>query len=87
MQSKVKEIEKNTEFPCLMEFYLTGDIFCGVYLVNQVKKKEYDGEDKFSVCQLTTTGKQDKIEMYFKDSLNPKEWFHLPKGTQVILTN
>lgn len=84
MKSKLKEIELNKEFPCLMEFRIGGKTPAGIYLV------DYDFEKvEYLVClvyenvnTIFSVGK-----MYTKKSLNLEEWFFLPKDTQVTLIN
>lgn len=87
MKSKLKEVELNKEFPCLMEHKLCGEDSTGVYFVNHFPLNE--NSKKYIVCLVKTPG-QDKIaesRMYFKPDLDKKEWFFLPKGTEITLTN
>ncbi len=83
MQSKIQNIELVKYFPCLMEYKLQGSIPVGIYLVNKIEK-----ENKYSVCLVAPFDDISKLgEMYFKDDLNPKEWFFLPVGTSINLIN
>ena len=86
MKSELKEIELNEQFPCLMEYKLMGETSVGIYLVFHYPNND---KNKYGVCQIKD-GEHDKVfdeVMYFKEKLNLKEWFFLPKGTQVTLTN
>lgn len=87
MKSELKPIELNKEFPCLMEYRLQGETLVGTYLVNKLDNT--DGHTgNYSVCLVKPADCNSKLgETYFKESLNEKEWFFLPKGTVVTLTN
>lgn len=86
MKGELTKIEVVTSFPCLMEYKIQGTHSVGIYLVNDNGKND---DNKYSVCLVAPSG--DDIsnlgETYFKKDLNPKEWFHLPKGTKITLTN
>ena len=88
MKSTIKEIELVTEFPCLMEYKIYGEDSVGIYLVNRYESKK-DTSNEFSVCLVLTRASDVNIfgVMYFKEKLDPLEWFPLPKGTQITLTN
>lgn len=86
MQSKIQNIELVKDFPCLMEYKLQGSIPVGIYLVNELLDE--GKEKRFSVCLVAPIDDVSKLgEMYFKDSLNPKEWSFLPVGTSINLIN
>lgn len=69
-----------------MEFRLDGDVPVGIYLVN--KTNQNDPENQYSVCMVAPADELSELgTMYFKPELNPKEWFFLPEGMEVKLTN
>ncbi|QDP50419.1 MAG: hypothetical protein Unbinned5350contig1001_34 [Prokaryotic dsDNA virus sp.] len=88
MKSEVKNIELVTEFPCLMEYRMQGEVLVGIYIVNEYPLNEVT-RDKYSVCMISS--KREDVssvgETFFKQDLDPKEWFPLPPGTQVTLVN
>lgn len=66
-----------------MEYRIQGEVSVGIYLVNETSKG-----DEYSVCLVAPADDTSEAgEMYFKEDLNPKEWFFLPAGTKVVLTN
>ena len=87
MKSQIQNIKLVQDFPCLMEYKLQGSVPVGIYLVDKLEDAE-DSKHKFSVCLVAPTDDISKIgEMYFKEDLNPKEWFFLPVGTSITLIN
>lgn len=85
MNSEISRPKKIEKFPCLMEFKLKGEVLVGIYMVS----KKFDKKIKpngyiYNVCQMTG----DKIgTMYEKEDLNLEEWFFLPVGTSITITN
>lgn len=82
MKSEFEELKLNTEFPCLMEYRIGGEVHGGIFLVKKYATQNTD--TRFSVCAVV--GEKMGV-MYFKPELDPEEWFPLPKGAKVTLIN
>lgn len=85
MKSEIKHIQQSTDFPCLMTYHIDGDVYVGTYLVS-----EHKGEsgNNYAVCLLISGDNLERIgTMYYKKELDIKEWSHMPKGTEITLTN
>ncbi len=81
MKVEIEEIKLQTEYPCLMNFLIQGEILVGTYMVAEGRNC---GDKGYWVTQLIG----DEVgKSYFKQELSPEEWVHLPVGTKISITN